>query len=402
MQHRYSFLSWVGLGVLLVMLPLVCNSDASLSLLSQAGIWGILALSYNILLGHGGMLSFGHAIYAGFGAYAAIYLMDTGSGTGVPVVLLPWIGGVAGLAASVVFGYLTTRRSGTTLAMITLGLAELVHACAQMFPAYFGGEGGVTANRVYGAPVAGLDFIAQWQVYALVATTLFVCAVLIRLLLATAFGTVLHGVRDNAMRVAMTGHDPHMVRYLAFMFSAFFAGVAGALGAINFEVVSADNFSLARSASVLLFTYIGGVTYFWGPLLGAVTGVLFSAWLPAYTPLWQLYLGILFILVVMFVRQGLAGLVIETWQTWRGKQGSRAGWSLAALQLLLCGAGFILFAELAYRFFNEEVSEQVLRLGLLTFDSRAATGWCVALLLMGMAILLHVWRARTMARKGQA
>ncbi len=146
--------------------------------MSQMGITIIFALSYNMLLGQSGMLSFGHAVYSGLGAFFAIHAMRwIGAGTLIwPMSLLPLIGGFAGALFGVIFGYLTTRRAGTPFAMITLGIGEMVFAASLMFPGFFGGEGGVTADRASGSPflgIPGITFGPQIQVYYLIAAWCF-------------------------------------------------------------------------------------------------------------------------------------------------------------------------------------------------------------------------------------
>ncbi len=132
--------------MLLIVAPLVFTKGASLSILSQIGTMMIFALSYNMLLGQGGMLSFGHAVYSGLGAFFAIHAMNLAGGGALwlPLPLIPLVGGVAGMFFGVLFGYVTTKKSGTPFAMITLGIVELVFACSLMFPEFFGGEGGIT------------------------------------------------------------------------------------------------------------------------------------------------------------------------------------------------------------------------------------------------------------------
>ena len=234
-------LPWLGLAVILLAAPLVFPQSAALSLLSQMGTMVLLCLSYNMLLGEGGMLSFGHAVYSGLGAFGAIHLMNRMSegALAFPVTLVPLAGGLTGALCGVMLGYPTTRRAGTTFAMITLGLVELVSACVLMLPEVFGGEGGISGNRVIGAPVLGISYGPQIQVYYLIAGWLLVCAMAICALRHTPLGRILNAVRDNPERAAFIGYDPQRVRYLALILSAFFAGVSGGLSAINFEIVSA-------------------------------------------------------------------------------------------------------------------------------------------------------------------
>src|SRR5450830_1675476 len=151
---------WVAYVLVLLSAPLLFRQNASLSLLSQMGTMILLGLCCNMLLGQGGMLSFGHAVYSGLGAFVAIHALNRVSDGSLmlPVTLIPLVGGIAGMGFGMLFGYVTTRRAGTTFAMITLGMVELVSACALMFPGFFGGEGGIAGNRVVGAPVLGISY----------------------------------------------------------------------------------------------------------------------------------------------------------------------------------------------------------------------------------------------------
>ena len=131
-------LVWGGFALILLIAPMIFNKGASLSLLCQMGAFIILALSYNMLLGQGGMLSFGHAVYSGLGAFCAIHALNLAAAgsVAIPVTLIPLVGGVAGMFFGALFGYVTTKKSGTTFAMITLGIVELVFACSLMLPKF--------------------------------------------------------------------------------------------------------------------------------------------------------------------------------------------------------------------------------------------------------------------------
>lgn len=343
---------WAAYVVVLLTAPLLFRQNASLSLLSQMGTMILLGLSYNMLLGQGGMLSFGHAVYSGLGAFVAIHALNRVSDGSllVPVTLIPLVGGVAGMGFGMLFGYVTTRRAGTTFAMITLGMVELVSACALMFPGFFGGEGGIAGNRVAGAPVLGISYGPQIEVYYLIAFWLLLGTAAMYAFTHTPLGRMLNAVRDNPERAAFVGYDPQKVRYLTLILSAFFAGIAGGLSAINFEIVSAENVGALRSGTILLFTFIGGTGFFFGPIIGAVIGVLFSVLLSTYTKAWQFYLGAFFILIVMFAPGGMAQLLVS------GVAILRGGWRQVWKQLLaisacaaLLLAGCIAVVELWYR-----------------------------------------------------
>lgn len=135
------FLIWSLFAIVLIVSPLMFKSSLALTMLSQMGYLIIICLSYNILLGQGGMLSFGHAVYVGLGSFLAIHVMNMGDkgGLQIPLVAIPLVGGLAGMFFAILLGFVTTKKSGTTFAMITLGIGELVASMALMFPSFFGG-----------------------------------------------------------------------------------------------------------------------------------------------------------------------------------------------------------------------------------------------------------------------
>ncbi len=303
---------WWGLyAAVLVLAPLVSTSSLGHSLLSQMGIAIIVCLSYNMLLGQGGMLSFGHAVYSGMGAFLAIHTLNrVTAGLALPVSLIPIVGGMASMALALVLGWVTTKKAATPFAMITLGLGELVWAMALMFPGFFGGEGGVSGNRVAGAHPFGITYGPQIQLYYLIAIYTFSCTVLMYAFTQTPLGRMLNAVRDNPERVEFVGYNPQVVRYLAFVIAAFFAGVSGGLAALNFEIVTTEVLSGYRSGTLLLFTFLGGATFFFGPIVGAVLMVLANVLLSEFTQAWLLYLGLVFLIMVVYAPGGVASLIL--------------------------------------------------------------------------------------------
>jgi branched-chain amino acid transport system permease protein len=303
---------WGGYGLVLLVAPLVFSSSLSQTLLSQMGIAIIACLAYNMLLGQGGMLSFGHAVYSGLGGFLAIHALNkVGDGSlHLPVSLVPIVGGLSGLFFAALFGFVTTRKSGTTFAMITLGIGELVYSMSLMLPEFFGGEAGVSSNRVVPPATLGITFGPQIQVYYLIAIYCFACTGLMFAFTRTPLGRMLNAVRDNPERVAFVGYDTQRVRWFAFMISGFFAGIAGGLSAINFELATAEVVGAQRSGAYLLFTFLGGSTAFFGPIIGGVLMVLATVVLSELTKAWLLYLGLAFMLMVMYAPAGVAGLIL--------------------------------------------------------------------------------------------
>jgi branched-chain amino acid transport system permease protein len=375
------YLLWTCFALILIVAPLIFTKGAALSILSQIGTVMIFGLSYNMLLGQGGMLSFGHAVYSGLGAFFAIHTMNqAATGIHVPTTLIPLVGGVAGMFFGVLFGYVTTKKSGTTFAMITLGLVELVFASSLMFPGFFGGEGGVTTNRVIGQPFLGITYGPQIQVYYLIAFWLFVSTIAMFAFTQTPLGRMLNAVRDNPERVEFIGYDTQWVRYLTLILSAFFAGISGALSAINFEIVSAENVSAIRSGSILLFVFIGGIGFFFGPLLGAVVGIFFVVMLSEFTAAWQLYLGLFFLILVRFAPAGLSSLLMLLLRVAKfGKFGRIWKPLLQVSAVVLCGAvGMVIAIELLYHLTLESANGSVMRLFGLQVDTHSPMPWLVA------------------------
>ena len=305
-------LIWGLYALVLLVAPLLWTSSFSQTMLSQMGIAIIVCLAYNILLGQGGMLSFGHAVYSGLGSFLAIHTLNkVGAGElGLPVSLVPLVGGLGGLFFAALLGYVSTKKSGTTFAMITLGVGELVWSMSLMIPEFFGGEGGVSGNRVVGEKVLGISFGPQIQVYYLIALYCFVCTAAMFALTHTPLGRMLNAVRDNPERVEFIGYSTQHVRFLAFMISGFFAGISGGLAAINFEIVTAEVVGAARSGAYLLFVFLGGATFFFGPVLGAVLMVIALVLLSELTKAWLLYLGLVFLFMVMYAPGGFASLIM--------------------------------------------------------------------------------------------
>ncbi|MEC5216293.1 branched-chain amino acid transport system permease protein [Actimicrobium sp. GrIS 1.19] len=394
---------WSGFALLLIVAPLLFHSGASLSLLSQMGTVMIFALSFNMLLGQGGMLSFGHAVYSGLGAFFAIHAMNLATaGAPIPVTLIPLIGGIAGMGFGVLFGYVTTKKSGTTFSMITLGLVELVFAASLMFPEFFGGEGGVSTNRVIGKAFLGVTFGPQIQVYYLIAAWLFVSTAGMYAFTQTPLGRITNAVRDNPERVEFIGYDTQWVRYMTLILSAFFAGIAGGLSAINFEIVSAENVSAIRSGSVLLFTFIGGIGFFFGPMIGAVIGIFLTVMLSDFTKAWQLYLGVFFILIVMYAPGGVASLLMMNVQLMVHGKFKRVAPLLGAIcaSVLVIFAGAATLIEMLYHVTLDAGTGPMMRLVGTEINTAAPTAWIVGVVLVAIGTFAfrrvktpfqHVW-----------
>lgn len=400
---------WGFTALLFVVLPLVFEQGFARTLMSQMAIMIVFALSYNMLLGQSGMLSFGHAVYSGLGAYFAIHALNMIARGELPwpVSLLPLIGGLAGAFFGVIFGYVTTKKAGTPFAMITLGIGEMVFAASLMFPGFFGGEAGVNGNRTVGGNflgIPGLTFGPDLQVYYLIAAWCFACMVAMFALTHTPLGRMANAVRDNPERAEFIGYNTQRVRWFMLILSGFFAGIAGGLSAINFEIVTAENVSAIRSGGVLLAAFIGGVAFFFGPILGAIVFSFFAIALSEYTKAWQLYLGVFFVLIVMYAPGGLSSLLLMNLRVMKFRKFGRLldpyfGVIVAALALAF---GVVLMIEMTYHLTLDIALGPVVTIFGFPYDTGSPEAWVFAAsVVAGGAIAFEYMRRRFKAEWDQ-
>ncbi|MEN9996607.1 MAG: hypothetical protein RL462_1383 [Pseudomonadota bacterium] len=377
---------WSLFAMVLLFAPLMFTSNLSGTMLAQMGIAIIACLSYNMLLGQGGMLSFGHAVYTGLGSFVAIHALNAVSGgqSNIPVSLIPLVGGIAGIGFAVLLGYVTTKKAGTPFAMITLGVAELVFAMSLMFSEFFGGEAGISGNRVAGQAFMGITFGPQTQIYYLIAIYTFVCVALMYAFTQTPLGRILNAVRDNPERVEFIGYNTQRVRYFAFIIAGFFAGISGGLGALNFEIVTAEVVGAGRSGGYLLFTFLGGATFFFGPIIGGILMVLAFVLLSELTKAWLLYLGLLFLFMVMYAPGGIASLIMmnlrvasfgklkQIWVSYLGL--------FATAFVALIGAGAMI--EMVYHLQLNSALGDTLKFMGVTLNAKGVDSWVGAVFVM--------------------
>jgi branched-chain amino acid transport system permease protein len=332
--------------VAVLSVPQFSDNGFLLSFLSQVAIVAVFALSYNMLLGQTGLLSFGHAIYSGLGGYAAIHVMNRlgADGLGGGMLLMPVLGGLGGAAAGIVFGYVSTRCSGTTYAMITLGLAEMLAALALMLPGFSGGDAGITTDRMLDHAFFGIDLGSDTQIYYFVWAWMLIATGLMFAFTKTPLGRLANATRDNAERVAFIGFNPQKIRWIVMVIAGFFAGIAGALNAINYELVTVENLGIGQSGMVLVAAYLGGTGFFLGPVVGAFVYVLFLSVISTMTQAWLLYFGVLFIAVVVFAPAGIVGLLGADY--WRNRAVTLQG----VVGTVLACALFVAAVEAVYAY----------------------------------------------------
>ena len=392
---------WVVAAFLLLVLPFVFNNNSSITIMNQMWITVIFALAYNMLLGQGGMLSFGHAVYMGLGGFFCMHIMNyvEDYGVAMPLPVLPLFGGLFGMGFAMLIGAFSTSGAGTRFAMISLGVGELIAACSVIIVAFFGGEEGISGDRTYGLPFFGIEFLKQIEVYYLISFWLMVSAILMYLFSRTPVGRMANAVRDNPERAQFLGYSSRWVRFYSFMASGFFCGIAGGLFAINYEILTEENLNAASSGVILLITFLGGVGFFFGPILGAIVFTLVQTVLSLETELWAFYAGMLFLATVMYFPGGLAGLImmhVPAFQLGNAKL-------LMMPYLKTLGPGLIAvlgvssLVEMTFHFRHSTSGDEEMTLFWTTFNSHSIVVWLLVIVVTAGAIWLTRRNAPEMA-----
>ncbi len=278
-----------------------------LNLVVSMVVYALFAVSYNILYGYGGFLSFGHAAYFGGGAYALILLLKY---TQLPFPLCILLGGIFGGLLGLAFGVFIVRLGGTYFALLTLAFNQLVYAIAEKWRTVTGGEDGLYCLR----PNLHLPLIGEVDLFSISHWYYFVLLVVGICLLAswhftrTPLGRVNVYIRENEKRAQFIGFNTYFSKLMIYTVSCFMAGIAGSLAAASQEFVSVTYINLDKSAEVLIMTFIGGGKVFWGPIFGAGFLTFLNNWLSTLTERWVIIQGFLFVILVLFAPWGVSGI----------------------------------------------------------------------------------------------
>lgn len=361
-------------------------------------IASLFAVAFNLLMGQGGMLSFGHAAYYGLGAFAVLHLMTAvENGLPFPTPLLPLAGAVVGLAAGLVAGFFATQRAGVYFSLVTLAMAELIHALAPHWEGMFGGESGLSSMRM---PSLGLGFGSQIEVYYVTLAWVAVSVGLLYAYTRTPFGRLTLALRDNEQRVRFMGYNAHGTKIMVFAISAMFTGVAGGLLAMSAETANYNIFTTHVSAQVVLYTFVGGSGVFLGPVLGASLLTLFGFLASELTRSWLLYQGVIFVLVMLFLPQGLGGGAVALWTMRRRIAWSRIGAPLGVSILggVVTAAGSVFLIQALEHIFAQAYQAAVERSGQWeaipvlggVWDPLSVLTWLVPAVLIGGGLAMLV------------
>lgn len=381
----------------LLILPTIFPRESQVSLMNACGIMIIFALSYNVLLGQAGLLSFGHAIYFGLPAFAAIHLMNAAAVARLPLPLpvVPLASGLVGLVLAMLLGSISTKRGGVTFAMITLGLGELIYASAPVLPSVFGGEDGIRADRTELLPVLGIRFGTSFQMYYLIYLWVLIVIAVLHFFRRSPTGRLLEAIRENPQRTEFVGFSTPWLRHIAVLMSGLIAGVAGGLAAANYEIVSYASVSATQSGNALLMVCLGGSGVFWGPILGAVVVTILQTFLSDYTQAWMLYFGLLFMFVVLYMPAGLSWWLTSHWRVFRSGEGRRllGPYLLLSVPSLAFVASVIVVIEMLHRQMTKSgVGAPAVWFGItLTFGSALAWLFTTSICLGSLLLMRKLW-----------
>jgi branched-chain amino acid transport system permease protein len=275
-----------------------------LSILTELLIFGLFALSLDLIMGYTGMVSFGHAAYFGLGAYAsALVLLHLGQP--VPIALLA--GAVLAGAVAFPVGWFSTRATGIYFAMLTLAFAQFLYTVAYKWRDVTGGSDGIAGvpktDLVWGGPSLASSHAFYFLVAACIVLSLLACRALVR----SPFGRALQAIRENERRFTSLGQDPRPFKLVVFVIAAAFAGLAGALFAPFRGFASPEVMFWVLSGQGLMMVITGGIGTLVGPVIGAMVFILIQEVLSSYTEHWMIFSGAVFVLMVIFLPGGLVG-----------------------------------------------------------------------------------------------
>ncbi len=288
-------------------------------------IWGLFGIGFDILFGFTGLLSFGQSALYGTGGFVAAYLLTR---AGFPhVVTALFIGMVAAAAVGYLVGLIALRRTGIYFAMITVAIAEVFYFVEfNPLAEWTGGENGLPGvpSPSFDLGFTQISFSSGWSLYGFLAFWFFIGIVIGLRIIRSPVGAVFRAIRDNPLRAAAVGHNIHSYKLTAFVIAAAYAGFAGGLLGVMQAFMPPDAFMFHTSAELIMMTAIGGTGTLFGPLVGAAVWLFLQDFLQAALGLgaaWKLVLGIIFVLLVCFLRRGIVGGIhdLYLWLTRRGE-----------------------------------------------------------------------------------
>jgi branched-chain amino acid transport system permease protein len=307
---------WIGMAIgvaILIVAPFLVYPVFLIKLLCMA----LFACAFNLLIGGGGLLSFGHAAFFGGGAYIAA---ETAKMYGFPFELALLAGTATGTFLGAVFGIIAIRRQGLFFAMVTLALAEAVYFLALRLPFTHSEDGIQAVPR--GWLLGVIDLRDNFAMYYVTAAIFFAGYLLVRRVWQSPFGQVLRAIKDNQPRMISLGYAVDRYKLMNFVLSAALAGLAGSLKAISLGLATLTDVDFPTSAAVVLMVLLGGVGTLMGPVVGAIISVSMDDYLAGIGIPVPVVIGVIFVIVVLVFRRGIVGEVIYHWRRWQTRRPS--------------------------------------------------------------------------------
>jgi branched-chain amino acid transport system permease protein len=303
--------------IVLATLPLWVGNTYYIAIATQVLIYAILALGLNVLVGYAGLVTLGHAALFGIAAYTGAVLIKDGQGHLVVVLGASLVT----LAATAVFAVLALRGTGLGFVMITVALGQIVWGIAYRWISLTNGDNGVSISgrpAPFGLSLAGPSAF-YWACFVVFLITILAMAVFV----ASPFGAALRGTRDQPRRMTALGYHVWLTRLLAFLFSGFWSGVAGLLYLYYNQFISPQTVALSASAEALLMVIAGGTGTLLGPIVGAALVIVMKDIASAYIERWNFVLGAIFVLIVVFMPEGLVPGCARIWRRATISRGSQ-------------------------------------------------------------------------------
>lgn len=301
-RHRASLAS-----LFVLIFPLVMPFTA---LAANILIYGLYALGFNLLFGFLGLLSFGHAALFGTGAYLC--------GIAIVHFQLPWyaaivVGTLSGAVMAAAIGVLAIRTRGIYFAMVTMALSQCVYYLFYQAVDWTGGENGLRGINVHTIDIFGMkfDFINPLTRYYVIAAFVILALFALSRILASPFGAVIEAVRENEARARASGYNVTLTRLITFILSGAFCGLAGALAALHLSIVPIEMLHYETSGMAVMMSLLGGMGTFFGPFVGAAVFLLLENLVSLYTIHWQLIVGAVFVVCVLFFPAGIWGTILK-------------------------------------------------------------------------------------------
>jgi branched-chain amino acid transport system permease protein len=327
-RKSISLITILALFLVGAFMPTILKQH-NLNMLTEIIIFSLYAVSYNLLLGYAGLLSFGHAAFFGLGAFAtAVAIIHI---PGIPLWNVILIGIAATLIAGFVLGGLLLRHKGAYFALLTMAFNALFYAVATKWHSVTGGDDGLSITR----PDLNLGFTAVplnslTNFYYLTLVIMGAAIVFCWYFTHTAMGKTVLLMRENEDRMKFLGYNTNISRLILFTFTGVIAGFAGVFYTLHFQFVSISAISIDMTTAVLLMVFVGGTKTFWGPILGAFVYIILQNYLSNITDRWPLFMGVIFILMVLYVPGGLSDVITNIWRRLFGKKDNNGGKAAAA------------------------------------------------------------------------